>query len=170
MAIRSFEWTTCPFILQCLSVHLLVYRFVHALVTCLSLLLPSIRLPPSGTFVSSPLMQAVNTSPTWPLGITAYLPHTWCSVHPSASTSPHGCLSTDMVLLCQPRSQRSSDAPSSCLPRRVLLSVAVQGPLLQGVLPEHAALLPCLLASLCHSCVQAVGSPAQALREQAEGS
>lgn len=64
MAIRSFEWTTCPFILRCLSVHLLVYPFVHALVTCLSLVLPSIRLPRSGTFSLSLLMQAVNTSPT----------------------------------------------------------------------------------------------------------
>lgn len=35
---------------------------------------------------------------------------------------------------------------------------------------EHPALLLRLLASLCHSGVQAVGSPAQALWEQAEGS
>ena len=58
------EWTTCPFILLCLSDHLLVYPFVHALVTSLSLVLPSIHLPLSGTFFSSFLVQAVNTSPT----------------------------------------------------------------------------------------------------------
>ena len=58
------EWTTCPFILLCLSDHLLVYPFVHVLVTSLSLVLPSIHLPLSGTFFSSFLVQAVNTSPT----------------------------------------------------------------------------------------------------------
>ena len=83
--------------LLCLSVHLLVYAYVHPLAThlslVLSLVLSFISLPPSVTFFSSLLMQALTinlTRPSVALGSQHPLLIPGAQTAQSASASSHG--------------------------------------------------------------------------------